>query len=477
MKKKVIILGVVLALIVSGMFFLLRKNTAIAPEAITERFKIDIPQSTFNIPIRIEIKSLADYLNHKINGQFLNTSLFLQKERKERVALRLTKTDNISITSTGRELVCTFPLTVDATLIDSRFGKTLSKLVKPFHTSIILTLTTPIDLDSSWRLKTRFKIRNYRWITEPVIKLGPFRKNIRENLEEAIQRNSPELTSMVDREINKAASLRRTVANVWSDLQEPILINKNPAPVWIRFSCRDIKGDITLHRTEIICFASVKAKMMIVTDTSMTAQHIPLPNFKKIALKDKQPKSDIYIYANTSFYEINQHLNNLLKGTEISSKGYNISIKKIHAYASSDGLTVAVETGKDLKGEFFLNGRPVFDLPTQRLILKDFDFAINTGNVIVNRGDEVLHDLLRERVASKLNLGLDTLIWKLPVIINQAIAKGKAGRTIDLKIGNLDIKQCDILMGKERVHFIINTGTETTIKLKKIKAGKAIRIH
>jgi hypothetical protein len=32
-------------------------------------------------------------------------------------------------------------------------------------------------------------------------------------------------------------------------------------------------------------------------------------------------------------------------------------------------------------------------------------------------------------------------------------------------------------MGKEKIHFIINVGTETTIKLKKIKAGRAIHIH
>jgi hypothetical protein len=479
MKKALFITGIVLALFAAGLFFLLKSNTTAPPEAITEKLNIDIPQSTFNIPIQIEIRSLTDYLNNKLTGQFLETTLFLQKTKKESVELRLTKTENITITSTGRELVCTFPLTVDAILIDSRLGKTLSKLVKPFRTSIIITLATPIDLDSSWRLKTRFKIRDYRWVTEPIIRFGPFKKNIRETLDEAIQKNSPELTSLLDREINKAASLRSTIDDVWQDLQKPIIINKKTAPVWIRFACNDIKGDISLHRSEIICFASVKAKMLIVTDTTnttSTATDNPLPDFKKIASKDKQLKSDIFIYANTSFAEINQHLNKLLKGTLISSKRYNITINQIHAYASTEGLTVAVETGRDLKGRFYLTGQPLFDVPAQRLILKDFDFSVHTGNILVNKGDEVLHDLLRERVASKLNLGLDTLIVKLPEVINQAIAKEKTGRTIDLRVENLDIKQCDILMGKERIHFIINAGTQTTIRLKKIKAGKAIRI-
>jgi hypothetical protein len=282
---------------------------------------------------------------------------------------------------------------------------------------------------------------------------------------------------MVDKEINKAASLRKTVSDVWYDLQEPILINRAPAPVWIRFTCNDINGDIALQHSAIICFANLKAKMLIVTDTTRSAQHTPLPDFKQMKSKDKQLKSDIFIYANTSFREINQQLNERLQGTVISSKGYNITIKAIRAYASTEGLTITVDTSGDLNGRFFLTGRPVFDLLTKRLNIEDFDFAVKSSSILVNRGDEILHDLLRTRVASKLNLGFETLLGQLPVIINQAIAKEKTGKTIELKVENLEIKQCTILLGKEKIHFIINVDTETTIRLKKIKAGKALRIR
>lgn len=477
MKKPIIITAVVVVLLAASSYFLLRKSSAIPPVAITETVNIDIPQSTFNIPIRLEIKSLSDYLNAKITGQFLNTTLFLQESRKEKIALTLTKREQITIRSKGRELVCTLPLTVNATLLDSRFGKTLSKLVKPFRTTIILTLSTPIALDRDWKLKTNFKIRHYRWASEPVLKIGPFRKNLRETLDNAIRQNSRRLTSMVDKEINKAASLEKTVAGVWHDLQEPILIYRNPAPIWMRFSCNDIKGDISLQQQDIICLASVKAKMLIVTDTTTALKQHPLPDFKKIPVEELQRKSDVFIYANTSFHEINQQLNELLKEAEISSKGYTITIKAIEAYASTEGLSVAVDTEGDLKGRFFLTGHPVFDLATKRLNIVDFDFAVNSNSILVNRGDEMLHDLLKKRIASKLNLGMETLIAKLPFIVHQAIAKEKTGKTIDLIMKNLEIKQCDILMGKEGVHFIINASTETTLTLKKIKAGKAIRIR
>jgi hypothetical protein len=41
----------------------------------------------------------------------------------------------------------------------------------------------------------------------------------------------------------------------------------------------------------------------------------------------------------------------------------------------------------------------------------------------------------------------------------------------------MEIKQCNILMGKEKIHLIINVGVEAGLKLKKIETGTVIRIH
>ena len=68
------------------------------------------------------------------------------------------------------------------------------------------------------------------------------------------------------------------------------------------------------------------------------------------------------------------------------------------------------------------------------------------------------------------------MIGKVPNIINKAIEKEKAGKVIDLIFSNMEIKQCGILMGKEKIHLIINVGVEASIKLKKIQTGTVIRI-
>jgi hypothetical protein len=481
MKKTLIITGMLLALIASGFYLLFRHRRLTPPKAVTEILHIEAPESSFNMPITLDLTTLSDYLNGKISGRFLETKLYLHKSKKDRVALTLIKQSDIQISSTGKELICTFPLTVEARLVESRFANLLTKIVTPASTTLIVTLTSPVELDDSWHLKTKFRLTSYRWITEPVLKIGPFKKNLTSTLDNLIKKEKQGLTCMLDREINKGVSLEKTIAEIWSDIQDPILVKQGPTSVWIRFLCRELKGDFQLEKSRIVCFTGIKAKMMVMTDTTNLARPGRLPDFKRMQAKEWDPVSHIYIYAYTSFDEINRRLDELVLENDITAKGYlrmyTISIKQINAYASTEGLAISVKTEKDLKGDFVLTGYPVFDVPAQTLKIKNFDFAVDASSMLVNRGDDVLHERLRDIVAEKLNLGLDTLIRKIPMIATHAISNGKSGRTIELSMNDVKVNKCDIRMGKQKIHFLIDTKTEVALRLKKIKPGKPLRIN
>jgi len=480
MKKTVIITGIVLALFGFGLYYFLSQRPFNPPKEVTEILHIDAPESSFNLPISIDLTTLSDFLNGKISDRFLETTLYLQESKKERVALTLIKTSDIHISSTGTELVCTFPLTIEARLVESRFGNLLTKVVRPVSARLIVTLSSPATLDNAWNLKTKFRLKGYRWITEPILRIGPFKKNLTSTLDDYIKEEKQGLTAMLDREINKGVSLENTVAELWTDIQDPILVSRKPTPVWIRFLCKDLKGNFRLDKSKIVCLTSIKAKMMVMTDTTNLAKPSRLPVFKRMPIKEWDPLSHIYIYAYTSFDEINKRLNELVTGKDIIATGYvrryTISIKNINAYASTDGLAISVKTGKDLKGNFVLTGYPEFDGPTQTLKIRNFDFAVDTRSILVNKGDDVLHTRLRDIVAAKLNLGLDTLIRKIPTIATTAISKGKRGKALQLTMKDIKVNKCVIRMGKHKIHFLVDTETRAALWLKKIKPGKPLRI-
>ncbi len=480
MKNKLIIAGIAIAALLSGLLFFLNiRHYGIGhePEPLTNSIIVSVPPSTFNLPVRIETGTLEGFLNGKIRGSFLRKNLLLQKGKKEEITLDLSKRSAISIESNGRELICTFPLTVKARLINSRFGETLARQVKPVRTDLIITLSTPITIDHNWSLGTRFRIRNIRWVNEPVVRFGPFKKNIREEITGILKSKEGKLTHMLDREIYKAANLQSTISDVWIDLQDPILISRKPAPVWIRFKCNDIHGNIALNRDAITCFTRINAKMVMLTDTTAIAKPNPLPSFKKLNSTETETLSDINLYAFTTFREINDQMNGLLRGKTLSKEGYTVTITDIHAYASSKGLSIGVSTDKDLKGHVVTSGKVLFDVPTQSLNVQNFDYFLNTENRLVSTGDNLLHEFVRDTVATKLNVRLDTLIGKVPGIVNNAIAKGKVGKVIYLKVDSLRVKKCDIMLDREKMHLLLNVHARADLRLKRIKSGKAIKIR
>ena len=478
MKRPLIIIGLIIVIIAPLLFYLLKSNKINPPDAIQERYNIEIPSSTFNFNITYDIKNLNDYLNKKITGNFLVKEVFVQQQKKEKIRVTLTKNDDIVITAKGKKLYCIFPITVDAELTDSRFGKLLTGLVKPVHTSLKITLSTPVKIDKNWRIVTRFKINKYTWTVTPVLQIGPFKKNMEERLNEVINKNSQALTKLLDYEIYKAATLKPSLLPVWHDLQEPILISSIPSNVWIKFICDDISGKIQTYPDRITCMTAMHAKMFIITDTTVVSKakfrSNPLPALKTLKEEDVVDKSDINIYAFTSFQEINQLLNSLIKGETFSVKGHSVSIKRLYTYSSTKGLSIIISTDKN--DYFVLSGNLIYNVPSQTLKIENFDFELSQNQRFFNPEADLFHNRIRDTIATKLVFKFNSLIQNAPNIIHKAIEKEKSGKVIDLNLNNVKIKKCIIIMGREKIHLIVNVSINANLKIKKIQTGKIIRI-
>jgi hypothetical protein len=481
MKKALFINGIVLALLAALGFWLHQSYTILKtrpPVPLTSDVELERPSSLFNLPISIEHAVLSDYLNGKIRGNFLNADLWLQASRKERISLVLTRDEPITISSDGRKLFCTFPVSAEARLTDSRFGKTLAKLlVKPVRAKAVFTFSTPISLDRNWRLRTRFRIVDVRWEEEPVVKIGPFRKNIRADLDSLLTDNSRGLTALLDTEIHKAASLYPTVRGVWKDLQKPIVLARKPLPVWLHFRCNDITGNVALNRKAIVCNTRIRTSMRVLTDTTAMRPSTRLPKFRQTPGDSISTISDLNFYALIPFASISQHLNEFFMNRSFSRSGYDIVVRSVNAYGSSRGLSVAIMTDRDLKGHIIMSGQPRYDIPTHTISIDHFDYAIDTGNPIISTGELILHDAIRDSITTRLDVHIGSFVDRLPTIITRAVSKAKAGRTIDLTIDSLAIRKCDIRVGRHNVYLLVNATAKNALRIKRIKSGKVIRIR
>jgi hypothetical protein len=91
-------------------------------------------------------------------------------------------------------------------------------------------------------------------------------------------------------------------------------------------------------------------------------------------------------------------------------------------------------------------------------------------------GDAMLHDKVRHTMQTYLALSMDTLIKKVPALIEGAISTGKTGKSINVEISDFNILSCDINMGSKRLHFLVHAQLRSLIEIKQIKAGKRVDI-
>lgn len=444
-----------------------------APYALKESIDINIPTSTFNLPVSYSIKDLQGFLNQKIQGDFLSTIIHPLKNDKDQVKLELEKFSDIQLKSSNNELLLVFPLKVKAAFIKSRLN-IISKEVKPVETVVEIELSTVVSLDSNWHLVTNFKLVNIHWLKKPMLRLVGRNFDLTQKIESYLRENKTQLTDLLDKEINKGVSLEQPVAKIWNDLQQPIIISKKPPKAYIRFVCRNISGDFVLGTEDIVCHTSINADVVLITDT-VTGLSIPkLPAFKEN--NSVVSNSDVCLYAFSTFDEINAELSRRIAGKRLYAEGFYITLDSLNAYASDSGLTLRVITSGDINGEFIGTGLPVFNSLKQTFQLQNFQFQLGSSNILLNAGHALLHNVIKDTVQALLSVGMDSLIGKVPGIIKQAIAKGKTGRSIDVDIDNLKVLSCQIKMGAKRIHFLIHTDFVAGINIKKIRPGKQIFI-
>jgi len=443
------------------------------PAPLSDTIPIVVPISTFHIPISYPVAELENFLNQKIKGQFFETTLSPTKNDKDQVKVEMTKLKRIEISSIREQLVCKIPLHVKGSILKSRLNF-MTKGIEPVETDLVIELRTSVDLNKGWNLITKFQLAEIKWVSPPIVTIAGINFNLQKKLEDFLVKNQDKLTGLLDQEINKAVSLDKAVGKIWLDLQKPMVVVKKPPRAFIRFVNHDISGDFKLLEDDLVCFTTIKAQVAMVTETNMKVPKVLLPGFK--ASVQNSDHSDVYVYAFAEFEEIEEELSTKLKGKKLTVKQFSATIKEIETYASDSGLTVLIKTKGDIVATMAASVTPSFDSVKQTVRMDNFQFQIITDNVLLNMGDAVLHDKVRDTVQTYLAVELDSLILKIPALIEGAISKGKSGKSIDLSISEFNIRSCDIKMDSKRLHFLVHTQLKSGIAIKHLNAGKGIKI-
>ena len=466
-----------------GLVFLLLftqcRNKDTEPEYIlpppADTIALDIVPSTFNIPITYSLESLESYINHKLNGEFLETIIRPENKKHLEIDLKLSRTSAIQLSSHAKEIVCIVPIKAEATILNSGMN-ILTKGLKPVEAEVVLELHTPASLDANWNLVTDFDLVKTTWVETPKLKVLGINFDLQKTVDKLLTEDKSMLTSLLNEEINQGVSLEKAIGKVWYDLQKPIPVSKEEPYLYLKFICDSIAGRFILGDTSITCLTSIKAQVGILTDTTHSFSLVnPLPAFSKNYEGDSL--SNVHLHLIVGFEEINKELNEHLAGRKFKTGGMSLKIRDIRVHGSELGMIIRLKSSGAINGELMATATPFFDSTFQLLSFKEFDFKVVTNNAMLQVADLFLHNMIRDSIQAGLGLELNSVLSKVPDIISGAIAKGKTGKTLNINVSDMRMSSCVLVLDSKNIHLDVHTYFLADILLKHINPGKTLRIH
>lgn len=447
-----------------------------APEPTRLDSTLAAPVSVINIPLHYDLVHFENWLNEKIEGEFLAQGIKM-RGGKDSLFLKLTRNDRIETRIQGNQLLIEFPLHAEGVYFRRVVGNLRMHNKHPLKTSLRLQLAAAVSLGPDWRLRTRIQLGKIRWIKDPVMRFGPLRINLREKIDQLVADKQALLENILENRIRDHVNIEKAVGKLWINLQKPMLLHRQEPAFWMKSRFSGIAGAVRLNPSgSIDCNIRIEALTAIAPDsTCLPPTDSVLPSLKPFT----EYESEFFrlsIHAAIPFRTLEQQLNRHLAGQKIEKDGYAVAIEDVSVYGTDEGLAVRVRTSGDISGDLYLVGRPTYHADESRIRLDSFNYDIRTESVLLNTAHRMSHAWLLDLVRPYLEVETGDFLARIPALISETVERGRAGEAIDLCVDTLAVFDYDALATRNDIQLVLHTKGRANIELQRLKTGKKLRI-
>jgi hypothetical protein len=411
--------------------------------------------STVKLPILLPVSELENLINSQIES-IIYEDLSFSKPKKDNLMLRVKREGRISIYMEGNKIYSSFPLSVWAKV----------KKVVAVESDFLLTLhlVSEIAIDANWKPILKTKFRSLKWEETPELKIGFVKINLTKPVENALADKMPVLLKKIDSIAHEKVNLRKKIAKIWSNLQKPVLVNKEYEKIWLVAEPKSISLEkINAHEGMIHLNTEIKSMLNFHFNDEPKVKNIPLPKLKH--KKSKSDEFDIYLLAKVPFEEMRQKALREVKGKEFSFKDYSATLSDLTIEGTENGLLVMIEVTGDAKGKLYFTGIPKYDSISTEIKIDNFDFDVNTESVLATSADWLLHDDVKTMIQKELHVQLKPFSDKLPELIEHGIAKSKSGKKVSVKFNNFWFEPEEMLLNNDNLQILIHARGAVELKL------------
>lgn len=433
-------------------------------------------ESRLPFPLLIPYDELSEKIDKGLKDPILEDTTYAGGALKG-VKADIRKAGTVKLIPGEQRIKISLPLEIKLEqLIERKVLGINFKAEKGTECKLIVHLNTSLDIDSSYRIVSDFRLDSIQWVEDPVVKVAFLNIPVKKAIETKLQENQRRLEITLNKILLEKVNVVKHVEKVWSDLQKPIRINKKVQEVYLVAEPKHlVLNNIELAEEGILLHLALNAglKSKIATGKPFVPFKIALPALEKranTAASDslQEDSLNMNLFVSIPVDKLNGILKSEVVGKSIVVKGSPFKITALSVEPEPDKLHIKLGISGLVSGELSIYGKMIFLPESKSIAIREFDYDLKSNETLLAGADFIMHEEFRSALASYLDLPIEQYIAPLPDIISKAVNEGKAGRSIDLSINSLELFPTAINYQPGEIQININAKGNILIKLHRL---------
>lgn len=292
------------------------------------------------------------------------------------------------------------------------------------HIRMKIEASSEVRWSEGWGIHTETRFGRPQF-GEPC-RLGRLDLDITELLEDWLNERLPSLAATIDQTFLQHVEAKKRAQMIWESVQEPMELN---AGTWLLFRPKEPRAgslSIDSHKS-VRTVVSLAFEPMIAVGAKPRVDTRPLPPLQTGPTAKEGFHLSVPLLI--PYEELNHRLATEVVGEEIIPPvGSKIQITGIRAYGSGTRLISEVTVKGGVNGKLYLQGKPTLAPDGRTLEIRNFNFTMETSNVLVRLANRMMYDTIRDKILPYTKIDIsdraELLRQRVERQMNRALGEG-----------------------------------------------------
>ncbi|MCF8244565.1 MAG: DUF4403 family protein [Saprospiraceae bacterium] len=364
------------------------------PNEYYNNLNLEPEPSVINIPLKFYKSELLKAMNDQIGDMLYEDNNL----KDDGLAIRAKKRENITIDINEQEIKYRIP-------VDLWIKKDLMFSAVEGEGSLALEFSTRYNIKPDWSLETTTTLTTYKWLREPVIKLGFADLPITPIANLVINQTRNTFAKSIDDEVKNLFDLKKEMERTWKEMHDPFQLSEEYA-TWLLLNPQSVSmtpfksNGYTVESTVVVV-----TKPQISLGDKPSARNVgKLPDFGYAA--EGADNFSLFLDTEVPFKEAERLSKQNMVGEVFSYKNKQVRVEDMGLYGQGNKLVVRTNLKGSYNGDVFLIAEPVYDAEANQVKLKDVDFDFSSQKALMKSASWLFKGPMKKQVQESLDFYL-----------------------------------------------------------------------